>query len=110
MRKGFTLIEVVVGSIILAVTFAGLLATFTAVRRYVKRANKRLIATRLAVTQLNELYREVKEDTWDSGTLQPGSINSGSYTIDKQVYPDGVVSVTEGEDYRRVSITINYPE
>lgn len=113
MRKGVTLTEVIVGAVILAVSFAGLLATFVAVRKYVKRANKRLIAVDLAVSQLNDLYRAVRDDTWDSGALQPGSTNLGSYTIDSQVYQDpgaqNSYSVATVGDYRRVSVTINYP-
>ncbi len=112
MRKGVTLTEVIVGAIILAITFAGLLATFVTVRKYVKRANKRLIATDLASQTLNDLYRAVRNDTWDSGALQPGSSNIGSYTIDGQSYqgtPANQYSVTTVGDYRRVSVTINYP-
>ena len=112
-----TLTEVIVGAIILAITFAGLLATFIAVRKYVKRANKRLIATDLVSQTLNDLYRSVDADKWDLGdpggpyplmTTTPGTVDS--YTIDGQSYGGNSYSVvpTPG-DYRRVTVTINYP-
>ncbi len=114
MKKAVTLVEVIVGAIILAVTFTSLLTTFIGVRRYVKRANKRLITTDLASQTLNDLYRAVRDDTWDSGTLQPGSSNIGSYTIDGQVYQDPAsvnsYNVTTIGDYRQVNVTVNYPE
>ncbi len=110
MRKGVTLTEVIVGAVILSVAFGGLLATFVAVRKYVNRANKRLIAVNLATHQFDNLYRAVSADTWDSGDLQTGSTNLDSYTIDGQSYAGNSysVSATAG-DHRQVSVTINYP-
>lgn len=113
MKKAVTLTEVVVGAIILSITFGGLLATFVAVRKYVKRANKRLITADLASRQLNDLYRAVSDDTWDSGTLAVGSEPLGPYEIDGLTYQDDVApnsySVTTVGDYRRVSVIVNYP-
>lgn len=114
MRRGATLTEVIAGAIILSIAFGGLLATFISVRKYVQRANKRLIVTDLLSQTLNDLYRAVRADTWDSGVLRLGSINLSSYTIDGLVYQDGAApnnySVTAtGDDFRRVNVTINYP-
>lgn len=113
MRKAFTLTEVMVGAVLLSGVFAALLTSFVSVRRYVKRANQRLIASDLATRQLNDLYRAVREDTWDSGYLSTGSINLNSYTIDNQVYQDPAqpnrYTVVDVGDYRRVSVRINYP-
>ena len=117
MKKAVTLTEVIVGAIILAVAFAGLFATFVAVRKYVKRANKRLIAADLISQTLNDLYRAVRADEWDAAdpggpypleTAAPGTINN--YTIDGQNYGGNSYSVvaTPG-DYRRVTVTVNYP-
>jgi len=118
MRKGVTLVEVITGALILAIAFGGLLATFVSVRRYVKRANKRLIAANLVSQTLSDLYRAVREDTWDSGTLQDtgaGSADMDEYIIDGQLYEDltsptpNSYTVTTVGDYRRVSVTVNYP-
>jgi len=117
MKKAVTLTEVVVGAIILAITFAGLLATFVAVRKYVTRANKRLIATDLVSQTLNDLYRAVRADEWDAAdpggpfpleTTTPGTVDN--YTIDGKSYGGNSYSVgaTPGE-YRRVTVIINYP-
>jgi hypothetical protein len=105
--------EVIAGVIILAIAFGGLLATFVGVRSYIKRANKRLIASDLASRQLGDLYRAVRDDTWTTGDLRIGSTNIGSYTIDRQVYEDAAspnnYSVTAIGNCRRVSVTVNYP-
>ena len=110
MRKTITLVEVITGAIILALTFAGLLSAFISVRKYVNRANKRVIAANLIVQQLNDLYRAVRADTWDSGDLGLGGpIPMDDYTIDNYIYQNNeyTVSATPG-DYRRVSVTVNY--
>ena len=114
MRRGVTLIEVITGTIILAIAFGGLLATFVGVRRYVLRANKRLIAVDLVSQTMNDLYRAVREDTWNTGDLQIGNTNIGAYTIDSQVYqdpgsPNSYTVAPTASTYRRVNVTINYP-
>jgi len=116
MRKGVTLTEVIVGTIILAIAFGGLLATFVGVRRYVRRANRRLIAADLVSQTMGDLYRAVREDTWNTGALQAGAVNLGAYTIDNQLYQDlaaptpnsyTVVNEAAG-DFRRVTVIIHY--
>ncbi len=118
MKKSVTLTEVIIGSLILAVTFSGLLATFMSVRKYVKRANKRLIATDLVTQALNGLYRHVRYDRWDLDDLSDtgaGSADIPAYTIDNQLYEDlasptqNSYTVTTVGDYRQVTLTINYP-
>ena len=114
MRKTVTLVEVIAGAIILALTFIGLLSIFINVRRYVTRANKRIIATNLVVCQLNSLYPAVREDTWDDidGVLKGATRPMPAYTIDNHVYRDNeytVVELTPTYDYRRVSVSVNYP-
>jgi len=118
LKKGVTLTEVIIGAIILSITFGGLLATFIAVRKYVKRANKRLIANDLASQKLNDLYRSVKADEWDVAdpggpySLQPAASGGiSSYTIDNQSYSGNSYLVEDlaPKEYRRVSVTVNYP-
>jgi len=117
VRKGVTLVEVVVSSLILAIAFGGLLSTFVAVRKYITRANKRLIASDLVSQTLNDLYRAVRSDEWDVGapggtyplqTTAPGGINN--YTIDGYNYNGNSYSVSSvaGADYRQVDIIIDY--
>ena len=114
-----TLTEILIGTVILALVFGGLLATFVGVRRYVRRANRRLIATNLARLDLNDLYREVSENVWNIGGLSVGVTNIPAYTIDQQVYQDTVaplglnrytVTNVPGQDYRRVSVVLNFPD
>ena len=51
-RKSVTLIEVIVGAIILASVFAGLIGAFFSVRRYISHDNNRLISANLIIRSL----------------------------------------------------------
>lgn len=145
MRRSFTLTEIVVGALIIASIFGGLLAAFIAARRYVKRANKRLVAVNLSRKVFDELYPTVRADQWQDpnnpiyadpcvGGACPtrphtlGEVNvSNTPIIDGLTY--GASTHTQGgtaseyivervydaarneeRDYRRVTISIEYPE
>jgi len=118
MKKTLTLTEVLVSAVILAVVFAGLLATFIGVRRYTKRANKRLVATNLVTYQFSNLYREVRANDWNQATndLRVDTTNMPDYEIDYFDYgtdanstytvdnhPDATVT-----DLRKVTIKMDY--
>jgi len=126
---GFTLMEVVVGLIIVSVAFGGLIATFVGVKRYVSRATIRVVSTNLDRQILNSLYKDVRADTWDTGALR-SSTGAGvahnstdvglntTVTIDNYNYgganPNSYVvqNVTSGVnnmDYRQVTVTVSYP-
>jgi len=113
MKKNFTLIEVIVSTVILAFVFSGLLFSFAAVRQYVNRANKRLVAANLVRDVLGSLYRKVREDTWNNtiGELANGTHNNiVSVNIDNYSYTGNyTVSNITGRDYRQVNASVYYP-
>ena len=118
MRKkkhsGFSLIEVIVGTIILAVAFGGLFAAFIGTRAYVGRANQRLVAINIARRALEDLFEHVREDNWDTAgnPLQAGRNDVGepNYAIDGMNYNgnDYDVLAVAGHDYRQVNMDVDY--
>ncbi|MDD3297009.1 MAG: type II secretion system protein [Candidatus Omnitrophica bacterium] len=126
-KKSGVLIEVLVGAIVLTVVSGTLLLSFISARRYINNANKLLIAANLDRSVLNNLYKEVRQDTWDDS--QPESMdgtpigllyapidssqvhNLPDYAIENVEYKGNnyTVKSVPGKDYREVSITINYP-
>ena len=129
MRKSVTLTEVLVSAVILASVAAGLFATFVSVRRYINRANRRIIAANLARSVLEDLYKNVRADTWNSsanplyapstGSWQQSDdlssvFGSPSLTIDNNLY-GGMNSYYQvrqiaGRDYREVQVFVEYPQ
>ena len=118
MRKkkhsGFSLIEVIVGTIILAVAFGGLFAAFIGTRAYVGRANQRLVAINIARRALEDLFEHVREDNWDTAgnPLDPDApiFNEPNYDIDGFDYNGNEYDVLAvgGQDYRQVNMNVEY--
>lgn len=132
-KKSFTLMEIVVGLIILATVFGGLTATFVGVKRYVARATRRLTAANLGRQVVNALASQVRADTWNAAG---SSLAVGSHKCDAAAGPvvtqvhdaetvsvfvygaaDGnasnpnnyVVSNVAGRQYRQVDVNVQYP-
>lgn len=121
-KKAFTLTEIIVGTVILALVFGGLLAAFTAARMYVLRSNRRLIAANLCRSVLERLYKEVREDEWGDGSPYPlaeggsglsfGGLDPAIDTaeigdIEGETYTGSYdVNAVAGQDYREVMVTV----
>jgi len=109
--KGFTLLEIIVSLLILSLVIAGTMSAFTASRRYIKRAQHRLQATNIARGILEDLYREVRQDTWDTGRLRNGYSETNTVTIDNITYTSNLtVSDVSGHQYRQVTVNVTWTE
>ncbi|MEW5758105.1 MAG: type II secretion system protein [Candidatus Omnitrophota bacterium] len=69
-KRSLTLVEVVVAMVILVSVIAGLLATFTAGKRFALHAKYRLQAINIARGVLESLKDQVRADTWNTGGLR----------------------------------------
>ncbi len=83
IKKFVTLIEVIVGSVIVATIFGGLFSFFLAAREYIHHSNKRVYIARSISDDLNG---KVRQDTWDdvAGPLYAAS----DVTWDKYILPN----------------------
>jgi len=120
-RKSFTLLEVLVSAMIVAIVFAGIVGTIVAARRYILHATHRLTAVNLGRRTLENLTNAVRQDTWNSGLLALGAHNdifgAGGVFIDRDSYgasytvnevdTDGD-AVTDSQ-FRQVTINLTYP-
>jgi len=88
------------------------MSTFTVSRRYVERSRRRLQAVNLARQILEELYNEVRQDTWgDTATNRLWRNQTGTDYVDGILYSWTTnVSAVSNRDYRRVNVTINWTE
>lgn len=120
-KKSVTLAEILIGAIILTITFAGLLASFVSVRKYVNHASRRLTAANLARSVFNDLYRYVRESDWDSGSGKFSysiSHNSSDPELSDVLLDNNnnryarsytVVDPQGAHDYREVQVSVTYP-
>jgi len=115
-KKAFSLVEIIVSLIILSLTFSILLVVPIASRRYIQRANRRLAAANLAREFLNNLYPEVRIDTWNTGNLKIHNGTNNKSII--EIYNN--LSVTSSynleynveqppnREYRQVTVNVSY--
>lgn len=107
--KSTSLVEVVISALILSIVFAGLVAGFVSVRKYIARTQKRLSGVNVSRNQIDDLYTAVNGFTWDTGVLSPGTATT-SVTTDGITYSRKVtVSDIAGANYRAVTVDIGYP-
>jgi hypothetical protein len=89
-----------------------LLATFSSVRRYTSRANVRLTTVNVVRQMLNDIYNNVRADTWDG--YVPANLTSN---IDNRAYTanytdSGTVGLGGGQtsNYRSVTVQVGFPD
>lgn len=120
-ETGFTLVEVLIASVILAMVMTGLAYVFLAVKVQSVHANSRIQAAELAKYYLTTLSNEVRQDQWGSNCLQGGtcpdgsyapgnlSVSRGYYNVNYSPYYDVRTGVS-GAFLQRVKLRINWTE
>jgi len=100
VKKTFGLTEIIVGSVIIASAFTGLVTTFIATRRYIERSRRRLTAVNIARSYFNQWYNGLLNTDDGEYTL---SGEEGNYFItNRDINRDGWT------DYYIVTIRVNF--
>ncbi|MDD4909987.1 MAG: prepilin-type N-terminal cleavage/methylation domain-containing protein [Candidatus Omnitrophica bacterium] len=94
-NAGFTLLEILVATVIFAMVVAGLSATFVSVKRQLLHTKSNIQAVEKMGGELNLLNAQVRQDTWDEG----------GNTLRVAAYP--AVSVPAIDD-NNIGYTYNY--
>ncbi len=125
-KSGFTLVEIIVASVIFALVIAGLLSVFVAGTKHIIHARERITSAELAKVFLDPMQMDVRMDTWN----QPGNdlnlsvppvpltaqtvnnrVFSGTYTVaDGNPLGGNYDSALFGTDLRRVTTKITWNE
>jgi prepilin-type N-terminal cleavage/methylation domain-containing protein len=110
-QTGFTLVEIMVATVILSLVILGMVSVFVAGKRHVISARDRMTGSEISKLFIDPLQMYVRQDTWgaagnalNSGTTSGPSVKIGSvdYT------PQYDVSNTAG--LRRVKAQISWPD
>jgi prepilin-type N-terminal cleavage/methylation domain-containing protein len=78
--KGFTLVEIVVATVVLSLVAVGFFATFLSARYLVERSKRRLKAMEIARERIEVMRREVRADWWYSGNASDPLLPNGTWT------------------------------
>ncbi len=94
-RKSFSLLEVLIGAVIIAISLGGLLAVFVGSRKYIRQSQKRLGAFNVARQVLDDLRGSVAASSWKSTTGSP--LVPGAYPNYKTVNMEGIAYTVDYE-------------
>jgi prepilin-type N-terminal cleavage/methylation domain-containing protein len=108
--RGFTLLEIMVASIILAGMGALLFGSFFTARRWIVETSSG-VPMNLARERLEELQMSVRSDTWDTGAL----VATGAWVPEAPITLDGIpytrstrVSSVGTMPYRKVEAKVEW--
>ncbi len=114
--KGFTLVEVMVSVVILALLASGLFSVFVSTRHLVARSKRRLVAMEIARQEIELNKRHIRADRWDNSSFPLFPANGGwrpcasasyaDYTIACRVDPPDDPNAT----YRKVTVRVSWDE
>lgn len=117
-KRGFSLLEVLIGVFIISIAFSGIISVFIGSRKYVLRSQKRLGSANVARDFIESLRNSVRASTWENTDVASNPLAKGIYNTSNKVILEGVqydvnyaVSDAEtGSGNKAVKITISYPE
>ncbi len=109
-KKSLTLTEVLMGSLITASVFVGLVSAILSVKKLNLRSLHRLQATQLAREVLESLYDDVREDWWSTGKgdLSLGLHTAGNVVIDNINYSRNYTVSSTNTTCRKVTINVTW--
>lgn len=110
--SGFTIIEVIVSTVIFTIVAAGLYASVSSLRKPAGDTTKTMNAALIGKNVLEDLRSRISASDWDSGgpldpanspyTLTPVILDGITYT------PSYIVNATDPSGARRVDVTVTW--
>lgn len=112
-NKGFTLIEILVSAVILALVMTGLANIFIAGKRHILHSRSRMTSGELARFFLDPIQMQVRQDQWATnclGTGNPVNCPSQIQTIDGTTYTANWSVTNAPATLRKVIANITWTE
>jgi len=111
-QTAFTLVEVIVATLIFMLVASGLFATISALSRPSGTSTREMTAALVAKGLLENLRMNIDAATWDSGAFTLGEHTLPDITINGVDYePTYVVSADpDGSEGRTLSLTVEWEE
>lgn len=93
-KRSFSLLEVLIGAVIIAISLGGLLSVFVGSRKYIRQSQKRLGAYNVGRQVLDDLRGSVAASNWDAGN---SPLAPGTYPNYKTVTLEGIKYIVDYE-------------
>ena len=112
-KKGLTLLEILISTLIFALVMTGLVNLFVAAKRLTLHARSRMQAAELGKLFLDPLQMQVREDLWATNCLGTNNCASmpASEPLNNITY-NATYDITDvsGTTLRRAKVNINWDE
>jgi prepilin-type N-terminal cleavage/methylation domain-containing protein len=109
-NEGFTVVEVIVASVIFALTAAGIFATVSALNQPATESSEEVTAVFLGKRILEDLRKDVDATTWTGGPLDPANspYTMNAVVVDGVTYTPvySVMNDPNGTSARKVTLNI----
>jgi len=111
-KKGLTLLEILVASIILAIVTAGLANIFVVGKRYILRSRSRMAGGELGRVFLDPLQMDVRQDLWGSNCLSSGIGCPGTEVLSGITYAPtyDITPNSPAANLNKVKLTIEWED
>jgi prepilin-type N-terminal cleavage/methylation domain-containing protein len=108
-ESGFTLIELVITSVVLSITFLAVFTLFGVLRTVNARANNLTVATEVAQLQI-ENYRNLPYSAISVGTTNTTSALANYPQLGASRSSSVAVSLNDARGLKKIDVTINYSD
>lgn len=118
-KSGFTLVEILVSSVIFALVIVGLLSVFASASKHITHTRERMAGTELGKFFIDSMQMDVRQDTWNSNgldvsatpvALTPQKLNNRDFSATYIVADGTSDTALVGTDLRRVTTKITWNE
>jgi hypothetical protein len=134
-KRSTTLFEVIISTVIFSLVMAGMASVFVAGKRNIIHVRERITSSQMGKLFLEPLQLDVRQDTWDTGSLSNGltlvGLNYTTYcdsnvahaqnkacpSVASQRIVNNIdysaqyeVATVSGTDLRRVKVQVNWTE
>ncbi len=113
LRRGFSLLEVLVSAILMALVFLGLANIFVTGKRYIMHSRHRMTGAELGKVFLAPLQMQVRQDTWSNAANRLGTATNytANHTMDSGMIYNATYNITNHTaTLKKVKLTINWTE
>jgi Tfp pilus assembly protein PilW len=111
-KKGLTLIEILVSSILIALVLAGLVSLFVANKRMIQHSRFRMAGGEVGKVFLSPLQAQVRQDQWSTNNLGNRTNWTATHAIDNVAYSAtyNITNHTNTGLIRKVRVSISWNE
>ena len=107
-KQGFSFVEVMMASLVLAIVAVGIYAGVTSIRQPATDSTADLAAAHAAMKVFEQLRMDVDADVWNTGNLSIGSHTWGTMTAGNTTYNVTYQVTADQSSGRNVNMTIQW--